>query len=228
MTPEASIIICTFNRSRLLADTMDTLIRSLSSFPKPVEVIVVNNASTDDTERLVRSLIQKTEKPHIRLLHESRQGLSYARNAGLEHARGDIICFLDDDVFVPEGWLQGLLAPFALSEEVGGVTGRVRLHFESETKPGWFTDRYRGVLSESNRGDSPCLLTRSDDMMGGNCALKRKAVSAIGLYNTELGRKGYNLLSGEDTDYAQRLWEKGFKLAYAPDGYINHRIPSNG
>jgi glycosyltransferase involved in cell wall biosynthesis len=224
MVELTSIVICTYNRSALLADSLLTLIESLDSYQKPVEVLVVNNASTDNTNEIVNSFKSEKTSCAIALLQEDRKGLSFARNTGLAHARGEVICFLDDDVFVSKGWLEGMLSAFALSDDVGCVTGQIRLHYPDVVIPAWLDSRYNGLFSECLRGDSARLLKRGDDFIGANFALTRKAVSTVGLFNTALGRKGCNLLSGEDTEYAERLWNQGFKIAYSAEGYIFHRV----
>ncbi len=224
MFASASIVICTYNRSALLTDTLRTLKQSLQNCRKAVEVLVVNNACTDDTDAIVTSFIQKALPLTITLIHEDRKGLSCARNTGLERARGEVICFLDDDVFVPEGWLEGLLAPFALGDDVGCIAGQVRLHYPDVLRPAWFDSKYNGLLSECQRGNAARLLEQGEDFIGANFALTRRAVSVVGSFNTTLGRKQYTLLGGEDTEYAKRLWKHGFKIAYSPEGFIYHRV----
>lgn len=219
-----TIVICTFNRSDMLADSLRTLIESLESYSKSVEVLVVNNASTDNTNEIVGSFMSQKKSFSLTLLQEDRKGLSYARNTGLEHARGSVICFLDDDVFVPKGWLEGVLSTFALSHDVGCVTGQIRLHYPDVTIPAWLDSRYNGLFSECLRGERARLLSRGEDFIGANFALTRKAVSDVGCFNTALGRKGVILLSGEDTEYSDRLWQQGFAIAYSPEGYIYHRV----
>ncbi len=174
-----SVIICTYNRSALLADTLRTLTRSLLSYQKPVEVLVVDNASTDDTTAVAKSFMAGKTIHSITLLREERKGLSFARNTGLEHAKGEAICFLDDDVFVPEGWLEGLLAAFALREDVGCVAGQVRLHFPDVPRPAWLDGKYNGLYGECHRGDRSRILNPGDDFVGANFALTRKAASAV-------------------------------------------------
>ncbi len=224
MVELTSIVICTYNRSVLLADTLRTLTQSLSGYGKPVEVLVVDNASTDDTAAVVKSLMAEKTSHSITLLHEDRKGLSFARNAGLEQAKGEVICFLDDDVYVPEGWLEGLSAAFRLSDDVGCVAGQIRLHFPDVPRPAWLDGKYNGLYSECRRGDRSRLLGRGEDFIGANFALSRKAVSVVGPFNTSLGRKEYTLLGGEDTEYAERLWSHGFTIAYSAEGYVFHRV----
>jgi glucosyl-dolichyl phosphate glucuronosyltransferase len=224
MSEIVSIVICTFNRSDFLSDTLRTLADSLTCYQKPVEILVVNNASTDDTNKVVTSLKSEKSDFPIALLQENRKGLSFARNTGLEHSRGNVIIFLDDDVFVPKGWLEGMLSAFALGNDVGCVTGQIRLHYPDVKIPTWLDSRYTGLFSECLRGDRTRIQKRGHDFIGANFALTRKAVSAVGLFNTALGRNGCSLLSGEDTEYAERLWNKGFTIAYSAEGYVYHRV----
>jgi glucosyl-dolichyl phosphate glucuronosyltransferase len=224
MSELISIVICTFNRADFLADSLHTLVESLDCYQKPVEILVVNNASTDNTNEIVNAT--RSEKPTIpiTLLQENTKGLSFARNTGLKHARGDVIIFLDDDVFVPKGWLEGMLSAFALGDDVGCVTGQIRLHYPDVKIPTWLDSRYTGLFSECLRGDRTRIQTRGHDFIGANFALTRKAVSAVGFFNTALGRNGCSLLSGEDTEYAERLWNRGFTIAYSAEGYVYHRV----
>ncbi len=222
--PSVSIIICTYNRQDYLRDTLQSLAQSLPPDRKDVEILVVNNASTDKTEAVVREYNASHPERLAALVREDRKGLSCARNTGMDQAKGDILCVLDDDVFVPEGWLDGIISAFSLGERVGCVAGQIRLRWPDTERPAWLDDRYSGILSEYIRGDKPFILKRGEDFFGANFALTREAATAVGGFNMDLGRKECVLLSGEDTEYAKRLWDRGFSIAYSPEGYIYHRV----
>ena len=219
-----SVVICTYNRAAFLADTLRTLAPVVAAYAGPAEVLIVNNASTDSTEDVVRNFIAQHPLLGISLVQEERQGLSFARNTGIEHAQGDVICFLDDDVYVSEGWLTGLLSAFSISASIGCAAGRTMLHWPDMPCPGWIDHRYVGILSEFEFGDRSFVFGKGDVFVGANFALTREAVAAVGGFDPGLGRKRALLLSGEDTDYAKRLWERGFSIAYAADGCIRHRV----
>jgi glycosyltransferase involved in cell wall biosynthesis len=155
-----SIVICTYNRAAVLADTLETLAAAVPAYLGPLEILVVNNASTDSTEEVVINFMRKQPSLTINVVYEKQPGLSFARNAGLVHARGDIICFIDDDVLVPAGWLQGLLQAFKFGDRIGCVAGRITLHWPDLPIPKWLDNKYRGVLSEFN-WESPCADRRS-------------------------------------------------------------------
>ena len=99
-----SVIIPTFNRAYCLAETIHSVLTQ-SGF----ELIVVDDGSTDDTQKVLKNFSD------IRVIHlRENRGVSYARNRGIEEARGSLICFLDSDDLWEEGkleaqmkWMQG-------------------------------------------------------------------------------------------------------------------------
>src|SRR5581483_9166384 len=94
--PKVSIVIPTFNRASTLACTIDGL-ESQTLSKEEYEIIVVDNASTDDTRSVLDA---KTRKyPNIKSLFQSKPGAAATRNAGLRQATGDIVLFIDNDIF---------------------------------------------------------------------------------------------------------------------------------
>ena len=128
----ASIVICTHNRARILARAVDEAVSQARV--AGAEVVVVDNASSDDTPALLAELVVHAA-PTLRAVREAQLGLSAARNCGLAHARGALAVFLDDDAVPRPGWFQALLAPFA-APEVDCVGGRIVLRFPG-APPSW-------------------------------------------------------------------------------------------
>jgi len=219
-----SIVLCTYNRAAFIRDALTTLFSAVRASGYTVEIIVVNNASTDTTDDVVACLISENPDVTVFLVCEPRQGLSHARNTGIISSRGDIVCFLDDDVLIPEGWLSGLLDAFSLGESIGCVAGRIELSWPDVSRPSWLDSRCLRLYGAFSHGEASFVLPYGQDFFGGNVALTRKAVETVGLFDAELGRKEGSLMSGEDTDYSRRLWENGFSIAYSPEGFIYHRV----
>ena len=118
--PTLTVAICTRDRPQRL----ERLLRSLHDLPpsefRQVTVLVVDNASSDDsTRRAVEGF------PAVRYVLEPKGGLDFARNAALRNAEGDLLAFLDDDVVVDRGWLNGLYRAWRDAPDAGGVTGLV-------------------------------------------------------------------------------------------------------
>lgn len=219
-----SIIIATYNRADYLRDSLRTLAPALARSGMAAEVLVVNNACTDHTDRVVAEFQQAHPQIPLQLIHEEQPGLSRARNAGLAHATGEMICFLDDDVLVPEEWLTELVKAFTLDEKVGCIAGRIKLSWPDTQKPSWVDDKYNGFYSQYEHGDESNILPPGDIFYGANFAFTRQLVDRVGEFNTSLGRKGALLLSGEDAEYAKRIWKHGFTIAYSATGYVYHRV----
>ncbi len=98
-----SLVIPAYNEERHLAACLDAVSRQAVM---PSEVIVVDNNSTDRTAEIARSY------PFVRVVQEPRQGIVFARNAGFDAARGDIIGRIDADTIIPSDWTKHVLAFF--------------------------------------------------------------------------------------------------------------------
>src|SRR5687768_15493346 len=117
-----SIVICTRNRADSLRETLVSMGNCQVPSHLPSELLVVDNGSTDHT-RQVAEQAALANMP-VRYIHEPRRGQSHARNRGLIEAIGDIFLFTDDDVRVPETWIERMCRPIADNEAdavVGGV-----------------------------------------------------------------------------------------------------------
>jgi GT2 family glycosyltransferase len=220
-----SIIIATVNRAPLLPELLRTLAASVAASGLAAEVLVVNNGSTDDTDAVIAALGRELPALELRLIQEPTGGLSYARNAGMRAARGEILCFLDDDTVISEPWLAEMAAAFTLGPNVGAVAGRVLLQFPASGTPNWIDPAYFSLYSMYDRGGTPGVLEGEDvSFFGCNFALSRRVIEAVGLFDTAMGRKHGTLLSGEDTEYSHRIVRAGFQMAYAARAVIQHKV----
>ena len=114
--PEVSVVLPTYNRA---GEVVSAILSALNQTAPPdsYELIIVNNNSTDETPDVVAEL-SRAHPGRIRALLESRQGVAYARNAGIQAARGDIIAFFDDDVRLAHNWIETI-------RETGPVLGLI-------------------------------------------------------------------------------------------------------
>ncbi|HWR38241.1 MAG TPA: glycosyltransferase [Patescibacteria group bacterium] len=207
-----SIIVCTYNRSAGLAKTLDSLLRLEY---QPLEIIVVDNRSTDDTATVAQQY-------PVRYFREDRPGVAYARNTGLAACRGEFAGFIDDDETVVSGWVQGALRAFDLDAAVAAVTGPVYPVYEQEP-PAWLEDTVHTVPGEEKYRQYRVLTSR-ENLGTGNSLFRRSALEGV-LFNTGLGRSGKSLLAGEDTDFVCQLYDRGYRAAYSPEAAVYHFIP---
>lgn len=125
-----SIIIPTRNRARVLQRSLECLARQTCD-ASGFEVIVVDDCSADQTADLLARWASRIPAPIRFFCQPSPRGANAARNRGVSEARGEVVVFLDDDVLVPEGWLQALISGFHASG-LPVATGPVRLSTESK------------------------------------------------------------------------------------------------
>ncbi len=215
-----SIVIASYNRARLLGETLDNLQqqRVLESCKNGrCELVIIDNNSTDDTSSVAESYAARLD--NTKVYFEPRQGLSHARNKGVEVAAGKIVVFLDDDVEVAEDWLVQLLKPFD-DPHVGVVGGKV-LPFGSATLPDWLPREYAFLASVFDPSNEPCSLEK---VMGANFAVRRSVLDQVGVFDPRLGRKGSKLLGGEEVELFKRITDVGHCVWYTPHSIVWHKI----
>lgn len=209
----ASIIICTQNRAASLRQTLEALGTVAVPDGWTAEVLVVDNASTDDTCRIAEAA--RLPNMALRYLREPRSGKGFALNTGLAAATGQIIVFTDDDVAPTREWLSELCRPIA-EATADAVAGRVALapHLE---RP-WMNSMHRDWLAVSN--DS--LPDERRMLVGANMAFGRHVLERIAGFDTELGpgQLGY----GEDALFGEQLRAAGYRVVGAQGGVVEHHF----
>lgn len=219
-----TIVIATYNRCQSLLRTL----RSLAGQDMPFgewEVAVVNNNSSDDTDGVVERFRAECPQMNLLLLHESRQGLSPARNCGIESSHGDIIAIIDDDEEVNDGFVSAYCDFFDRYPQATAAGGRVVPRFDCEP-PAWISHyTLRPIAGQVDLGESVRLFGGKSYPAGGNMAVRRSAIEKYGVFNPALGRTGNNPMGGEEKDLFDRLRRHGLLPYYVPGAIIYHIIP---
>ena len=140
MPIDISVVICTYNRADLLTGALDSLCQQDFTTDR-YEILIVDNASTDNTGEIVRLYQAKYPNIHIRRVYEGRQGLGIARNAAIKAAEGQYIAYLDDDARVNIDWLSKASRHLTDSQSPQCLGGPIQPFYTSE-KPTWFKDQY--------------------------------------------------------------------------------------
>lgn len=117
-----SVLITTRNRCRDLYFCLKSLILCR---PSPYEIIVVDNASSDKTEKMIKTVFSNK----VKYFREERRGIPYGRNSSIYHASGDILAFVDDDCIVNKRWVEFLLKAFRKTPDIVGLVGKVENYF---------------------------------------------------------------------------------------------------
>lgn len=213
-----SIVVCTRDRPAELARCLAAISRL---DPAEFEVLVIDNAPSDDSAR------QVVEGTTYRYIREDRPGLDRARNRGIAEARHDLIAFTDDDTEAEPGWLTALATAFA-DPRVSGVTGRV-LPAALDTPAQRLFEQYGNGMSKGDRprlfdGSSLCpaeLLRAQDVGVGANMAFRRQALEAVGGFDPALD-VGTPARGAGDLDLFHRLLRSGAVLRYEPTACVRH------
>ncbi len=228
-----SVIVCTYNRARILRATLAELCALDMPADCAAELIVVDNNSSDDTSAVIARAARESRIPIVPL-REPRQGKSFALNRGLSLAHGQIVALTDDDVWVPRDWLARIVAAFR-EREVAFVFGKVHPRWEIQPPPELLTPRGRdvwGPLAALDYGDAPAeyVPDRIDQRLpiGANLAFTRSALLSIGAWRTDLGKIDNTLISGEDHEIFMRLRRFGlYRGFYDPELVVRHRVPAD-
>jgi glucosyl-dolichyl phosphate glucuronosyltransferase len=223
-----TVILCTYNRCRILATALESV--AASTLPSAVawEVLVVDNNSNDKTRQLVESFCRQYPG-RFRYLFEPKAGKSYALNAGIRESRGDVLAFMDDDVSVEPTWLQNLIAPLLGSHEWSGSGGPVILRW-GEPPPNWLAveSRYSlAPLAAFNPGDQVTEL--EEPPFGTNMAFRKSMFDKYGGFRTDLGPSPRTDIPrpDEDTEFGDRLIAGGERLRYEPSAIVYHPVPED-
>ena len=199
-SPRISVVVCTHNGGATIAGCLDALSRI--EYPD-YEVIVVDDGSTDGTASIAAEF-------DVRVISTENQGLSSARNTGLEAATGEIVAFTDDDACPDREWLRYLAHAFATSGHVG--IGGPNL----EPPDSRLIER---AVACAPGGPIHVLL--SDDVAehvpGCNMAFRRAALEAVGGFDPQFR------IAGDDVDVCWRLQERGWTIGFSAAGVVLHR-----
>lgn len=210
MIDNASVIICSRDRPRLLLETIESV---LAGDEQPAEIVVVDQSATPN-QALAGWLGQGCP---VRYVHSATRGLSRARNRAIEAASHEVIVIIDDDMFVERTWLGTLVRALQAEGPQVVVTGRV-MPDEAAQAPGGFVPalvtgeqaaRYRGRL-------------RKDVLAGGHMAAYRQTLEDVGGFDERLGA-GSAFPAADDNDLGFRLLEKGYEIVYEPEAVVYHR-----
>jgi glycosyltransferase involved in cell wall biosynthesis len=210
--PQISLIVCTRNRAESLPACLNSIEQAaVANRAVEVELLIVNNGSTDATAAVLRAWQRSTSVPCRVLLAEQR-GLSHARNCGLEHATGKIIAFTDDDCTVARDYLTQVERAYAADAGPALRGGRVELGdprdlpftIKTDLAPQRFTGGHPGGF-----------------IHGCNLTMSRSALELVGRFDTRLGA-GQPIGAAEDSDFVYRAHRSGVMVLYDPSIVVFH------
>jgi GT2 family glycosyltransferase len=197
--PKVSVVVCSCNGDR----TIDQTLTALEQLDYPnYEIIVIDDGSTDQTSAIA-------SRPKVRLIRTENNGLSAARNLGMNVATGEIVAYIDDDAYPDPDWLTYLASSFLRTQHVG--IGGPNL-----APPG------DGAIADcvANAPGGPVHVLLSDEIAehipGCNMAYRREQLMEIGGFDARFR------VAGDDVDICWRLQERGWTIGFAPAAVVWH------
>lgn len=223
-----TVIVCTYKRNQSLEDTLISLAKQTAA-KQDFEVVVVDNnpgdSGLDETFERIRNAGFLRARDRLRLVHCPVLGLSYARNAGIAEARGDIILFLDDDTVADADLVEQYLTAFDAHSEMGVIGGHITLKRPDKInmvwKEGWerywsqFITGYRELTKVTQWWEFP---------WGANWCTRRKVLLQIGGFRGRYGRRGNDFSGGEEIIAACLVQQLGYSIGILPQAHVLHQV----
>ncbi len=211
-----SVIICTYNRDKHILRALESLVQQ--DFDRSAfEIIVVDNNSTDRTPEIIYRFKQEYPSYNIILTEEKRQGLSYARNKGLEEANGQYVAYIDDDAIARKDYIKQLKNYTEQFPDDVAFGGKVLPKYESGKEPAWMSHYIERIISIVDLGDKVKVLKKTYPV-GCNMFFKKDALKKIGGFNTAIK------LRSDDKYVFLKFRETGHRILYLPNVVVWHFI----
>lgn len=186
-----SFVIPAYNEENHIKKCLDSVCEQAQKYPDTVEIIVVDNASTDRTAEIA------TTYPKVQVVHEPRKGLVWARRAGYLASSGELIANVDSDTILTHGWLDTVFEEFSKNSNLVGLSGPFK-YYDLSKRTGQFVNIFYKIaygVYFFNR----FIIQKGSMLQGGNFIITRTGLEKIGGYDTSIE------FYGEDADIARRL-----------------------
>jgi glycosyltransferase involved in cell wall biosynthesis len=203
MRPTISVIVCAYNEATLLPGCLYSL---LAQTRPPDEILVINNASTDETGAVARAV------PGVRVLDEPEKGLVVARETARRASHTDICAYVDADCRAPITWLERIEEQFVKRGAPVAVTGPYKF-YDWDWSGRTLIRLYDHIIAPPTHALVHDLLGLGAILYGGNFAVRRDALATIGGFDRSIE------FHGEDTNLGRRLTPVG-RVAMCPDCWV--------
>jgi len=222
-----SVIVCCYNSAARLHATIQHLAQQQVPVNIAWEVLIVDNASTDDSGNVALKEWEKYNcKAGFRVVREEKAGLNHARMCGVTAAQYECIVFCDDDNWLEANYLSNAFSIMQANARIGALGGQSKPAFETGDVPKWF-EQEKESFAVGKQAQQTGDISAIGNVWGAGQVTRRslylKAFEKVPSVLTD--RKGDNLNSGGDTEYCCRLLLMNYILYYDELLLFTHYIP---
>ncbi len=211
-----SVVVCTYNRDKHIKRALESLINQ--DFDKSAyEIIVVDNNSTDNTDEIIKQFKKENPEYNIILSKETNQGLSFARNKGIELSKGKYISFIDDDGIAGSDYISKFYKYTKTFPKHYAFGGKVLAKYETGIQPEWMSKYIERIISIVDMGNEVKKFKKTYPV-GCNMLFKKEIFDKLGGFNTELR------LRSDDKYIFLKIMSAGYEVLYLPKVVVNHFI----
>lgn len=220
---DVTVAVCTWNRAAILDQTLDSIRGIAVPAGLSWEVVVVNNNSPDDTEKV----LDKYEPLlPLRRFFEKAQGSSHARNRAVAEARGDLLIWIDDDVLVDRNWLAEFHAAASQYPDATFFAGAIEPWFAATPPKDFerFLPKIGPAFAVRDLGPGCRPLANDEDPFSANMAI-RTAVQKQYPFDTRLGRVAGGLVGDDESKLVADLRAAGHAGVWVGPSRVKHYMP---
>ena len=218
-----SIIICSYNRASYISDALTSLYCQSAGL-KAFEVIIVDNNSTDNTKEVYAAWRQTNTNGQFTFISETQQGASFARNTGAAIAKGEWVCFMDDDAVATPNYVENILKHIQNKPDAVGFGGRIIPKY-IPSEPKWMSYYVSSLVGNFDYAPIPCAFENGKYPLESNMIVKKSVYDKIGGFNVNLpGVVGTLRIGGEGKELFYKILALGHIIYYDPAICVHHVV----
>ena len=218
-----SIVICSYNRASYISGALDSLYHQSAGLDN-FEAIIVDNNSTDNTAEVFKQWRASHANGSFTYLTETKQGASFARNTGAAQAKGQWLCFMDDDAIANSNYVENIIKHIKTKPEAIGFGGRIIPKY-IPSAPEWMSYYVSSLVGNFDYAPTACAFENGKYPLESNMIVKKDIYDSIGGFNTQLpGVVGTLRIGGEGKELFYKLLALGHTIYYDPAICVHHVV----
>ena len=218
-----SIVICSYNRANYISDALNSLYVQTAGL-NFFETIIVDNNSTDNTAEVFKQWRASHTNGSFTYLTETKQGASFARNTGAASAKGQWLCFMDDDAVATPNYVENILKHIETKPDAIGFGGRIIPKY-IPSEPKWMSYYVSSLVGNFDYAPTACAFENGKYPIESNMIVKKVVYDSIGGFNNNLpGVVGTLRIGGEGKELFYKILALGYTIYYDPSICVQHVV----